>query len=90
MVKQVEGETLKQWMEDGERMILVDGRAGEDYAIDHLPGAVSLLNAEVRDRDGTILPYGVKVVVYSKDADCPAGSLVLKCERIMRFFPAAG
>ena len=76
MVQQVDGETLKQWMDRGERMVIVDGRAQEDYAADHLPGAISLLNAEVERKAEVVIPSGVKIVVYSNDADCPASGLV--------------
>ena len=76
MVHRIGGETLKQWMDDGKRMVVVDGRAKEDYAMGHLPGAISLLNAEVEQRAETLIPMGVRVVVYSSDADCPASGLV--------------
>jgi rhodanese-related sulfurtransferase len=58
------------------KIILVDGRAEEDYAVDHLPGAVSLLRADVKRTAPEKIRKGVPVVVYSNDADCPASGLV--------------
>ena len=76
MVQDVDGKTLKQWMDSGERMGIVDGRGQEDYSVDHLPGAISLLNREVEERAETVIPKGIKVVVYSNDAECPASGLI--------------
>lgn len=76
MVQQVDGRTLKQWLDAGDRMVILDGRAEVDYALDHLPGAISLLNMDVEKRAETVIPRGIKVVVYSNDADCPASGLV--------------
>ena len=76
MVRQVDALTLKEWMETGNNVILVDARAEEDYAAGHLPGAVSLLNSEVEKKAKSLLPGGVRIVVYSNDAECPASGLV--------------
>lgn len=76
MVKEIDAVTLKRWMDSGEDLVVVDARAEEDYAVDHLPGALSLLNMEVEERAEGLLPRGVRVVVYSNDADCPASGLV--------------
>jgi rhodanese-related sulfurtransferase len=76
MVHKLDGETLKRWVDAGERMVILDGRAEEDYAVSHLPGAISLLNTDVQEKAEVMIPKGVKVVVYSNDADCPASGLV--------------
>lgn len=76
MVEQIDADTLKTWMDSGEEMVVVDARAEEDYAVDHLPGAVSLLNMDVEERAGALLPLGVRIVVYSNDWKCPASGLV--------------
>ena len=76
MVEKVDAALLKNWMDSSEKLVLVDARAEEDYAADHLPGAVSLLNRDVEERAGKILSRGVKIIVYSNDAQCPASGLV--------------
>lgn len=76
MVRQVDANKLKAWIDSGEELIVVDARAEEDYAVDHLPGAVSLLNTEVEARARDLLPENVRIVIYSNDSDCPASGLV--------------
>lgn len=87
MVERIDAGTLKGWLDEGERLVLVDARAQEDYAADHLPEAVSLLNAEVEDRAGELIPEGVKVVVYSNDAACPASGLVAAKLDLLGYHP---
>jgi rhodanese-related sulfurtransferase len=76
MISRIDGQTLKQWIEEGERLVIVDGRAEENYALNHIPGAISLLNSDVKKRAKVMIPRGVKVVVYSNDAECPASGIV--------------
>lgn len=76
MVRSITGPDLKAMLDRGEGVVLVDARAPEDYRVDHLPGAVSLLNMEVEEKANALLPRGVAVVVYSNDASCPASGLV--------------
>ena len=76
MVENIDAGALKNMMNKNEEIILVDGRAEEDYALDHLPGAVSLLYADVERLAPEKIRKGVPVVVYSNDVDCPASGLV--------------
>jgi len=76
MVELIDGVTLKEWMDSGREVILVDARAQEDHAVDHLPAAVSLLNGDVEARAEGLLPKGATIVVYSNDDECPASGLV--------------
>lgn len=76
MVETIDATALKKMMDQNAVMILVDARAEENYALDHLPGAVSLLYADVQRLAPEKIRKGVPVVVYSNDADCPASGLV--------------
>ncbi len=87
MVELVDAARLKTLMESGEPMVIVDARAEEDYERDHLPGAVSLLNREVEEKAQGLLARGVKIVVYSNDAACPASGLVAGKLDAMGFGP---
>ncbi|UCF31408.1 MAG: rhodanese-like domain-containing protein [bacterium] len=76
MVLPIAGPDLKGKLDRRDDIVIVDARAREDYLIDHIPGAFSLLNMEVEQKAEGLLPRGVPVVVYSNDADCPASGLV--------------
>ena len=76
VVETADAAALKRMMDRGQEIVLVDARAEEDYALDHLPGAVSLLNADVERLAHEKIRKGVPVVVYSNDANCPASGLV--------------
>jgi len=76
MVEQIDGVTLKELLDSGQDVILVDARAEEDHAANHLPGALSLLNMDVQLKAEALLPKGRRIVVYSNDAGCPASGLV--------------
>ena len=75
MVMPVDGEELWRMMGRGEDLIVVDARDPSDYGKGHLPGAVSLLLAEVDGKAASLLRKGVPVVVYSNDERCPASGL---------------
>ena len=76
MVRYIDAVELKSWVDSGKVVILIDARAEEDYAVNHLPGALSLLNMDVEERAEKLLARGVRIVVYSNDAECPASGLV--------------
>ena len=76
MVETIDAVVLKKMMDQDEEIILVDGRAEENYTLDHLPGAVSLLYADVKRLAPERIRKGVPVIAYSNDADCPASGLV--------------
>ncbi|MGQ9722022.1 MAG: rhodanese-like domain-containing protein [Candidatus Jordarchaeum sp.] len=53
-------------------MIIADARASEEFEKAHIPGAISLLIAEVEKRAASVLKKGVPIVTYSEDINCPA------------------
>ncbi len=50
----MEVETLRQLMDDGENLMLIDVRPKEDYDKNHLPGAINIWRTEVEEVN---LPY---------------------------------
>ncbi|MBN1298595.1 MAG: rhodanese-like domain-containing protein [Actinobacteria bacterium] len=78
MVLDIDGKTLKAWMDSKKDMIIVDARAPQDYKKARIPGAVSLLNADVEKKAEVLLKKGVSIIVYSNDENCPASGLVAK------------
>ena len=74
----MDGHTLKSWLDEKKKMIIIDARDPADYKRGHLPGAISLLNAEVEEKAGEIIKSGLPVIVYSNDENCPASGLVAK------------
>jgi rhodanese-related sulfurtransferase len=74
----MDGITLKSWMDEKKKMIIIDARDPEDYRKAHIPGAVSLLNAEVEEKAEELIQRGLPVIVYSNDENCPASGLVSK------------
>lgn len=87
MVETIDAPALKNMLEQDEETVVVDGRAEEDYALDHLPGAVSLLNADVKRLAPEKIKKGVPVVVYSNDSNCPASGLVAGALEAMGYGP---
>ena len=78
MVHKIDGDTLKSWMDEKKKMVIIDARDPEDYKKAHLPGAISLLNAEVEQKAGKIIQEDLPIIVYSNDENCPASGLVSK------------
>ena len=78
MVLDIDGETLKSWMDEKKKMIIIDARDLEDYKKAHIPGALSLLNSEVEKKGQKLIQESLPVIVYSNDENCPASGLVSK------------
>jgi rhodanese-related sulfurtransferase len=78
MVQDIDGKTLKSWMDSKKKMIIVDARDPKDYKKAHIPGAVSLLNVETEKKAPHLLKNDTPIVVYSNDENCPASGLVAK------------
>ena len=78
MVLDIDGDTLKSWIDKKKKMVIIDARDPEDYKKAHIPGAISLLNAEVEEKAKNIIQEGLPVIVYSNDENCPASGLVSK------------
>ena len=75
MIKEIDGPTLRKWIINKD-IVLVDARDPKDYLEGHLPGAISLLLKDIERKAEDILEKNVPIVVYSKDANCPASGLV--------------
>lgn len=65
MIAQIEPEAVKQKLDKGEPVILVDVREPEEYAICHLEGSQLIpLGELIRRTDEVEAPDGALVVVY--------------------------
>ncbi len=78
MVQNIDGKTLKYWIDTKKELIIVDARDPKDYKKAHIPGAISLLNLEVEKKASKILKKDIPIVVYSNDENCPASGIVAK------------
>lgn len=76
MIRDIDAFTLKEWIDMGKDFILVDARDPKNYKEAHIPGALSLLLADVDERAGDIMERDKPVVVYSNDINCPASGKV--------------
>ncbi len=76
MVLEMDGNTLKAWIDDEKKMVIIDARDKRDYKKAHIPKSISLLNSEVEKRADKLLESGLPVIVYSNDENCPASGLV--------------
>ena len=76
MVLEMDGKTLKSWMDDKKEMVIVDARDKKDYKKAHIPSAISLLNSDVEQDAIDIIESGLPVIIYSNDENCPASGLV--------------
>ncbi|SBT39894.1 rhodanese-like domain-containing protein [Micromonospora auratinigra] len=57
---------------DADAVTVVDALGGEYYARQHLPGAIPLVEADVDDRAGELLPdRDAPVVTYCSNPSCP-------------------
>ncbi|SCL71973.1 rhodanese-like domain-containing protein [Micromonospora chersina] len=71
MTARISREELRTAIEAG-TVTVVDALGGEYYARQHLPGAVPLVEAEVADRAGELLPdRNAPVVTYCSNPACP-------------------
>ncbi|MFI6327689.1 rhodanese-like domain-containing protein [Micromonospora chersina] len=71
MTARISREELRTAIDAG-TVTVVDALGGEYYARQHLPGAVPLVEAEVADRVGELLPdRNAPVVTYCSNPACP-------------------
>ena len=76
MVKDIDAEKLKHWIDAGKDFILIDARDPANYSKDHLPGAKSLLLSDIDRYASGMLKKDKVIVIYSNDINCPASGLV--------------
>ena len=62
-VPRIKPQELKEKLDAGEDVIVVDARSREDYESLHIPGALSIPLPEVEERNGE-LPQGREIVLY--------------------------
>jgi rhodanese-related sulfurtransferase len=81
-VERISREELRQRMEDGGDLVVVDALAPMSYARSHLPGAINLPPDWVEDRAAMRIPsLDSEIVVYCSDVDCD--SSVFVAERLL-------
>lgn len=57
---------------DASTVTVIDALGGDYYAQQHLPGAIALVEADVADRAGALLPdRGAPIVTYCSNPACP-------------------
>jgi rhodanese-related sulfurtransferase len=68
---EIETEALRQKIEDGEALVLVDALSTISYAASHLPGAISMPPERVDDLAPRRIPdLGAEIVVYCASPTC--------------------
>lgn len=66
-VNYVSADDLKKWMETDPNLLLIDVRGSQDFAVDHLKGAVNI-HADDLESSKNRIPFGKKIVVYDSDS----------------------
>ena len=57
---------------DAGTVTVIDALGGDYYAQQHLPGAIALVEADIADRAGTLLPdRSAPIVTYCSNPACP-------------------
>jgi rhodanese-related sulfurtransferase len=79
VVKTISREELKEKMDRGEDLVLVDALAEMYYRHSHLPGAINLPVDQVTERAPELLPdKAAEIVVYCMDPPCEASEEVAR------------
>lgn len=70
---EIDRESLRRRLEEGNELVLVDALAPLSYAARHLPGAINIPPARVDELAGSQIPgLDTEIVVYCADAGCDA------------------
>lgn len=72
MVGTITRDELKEKMDRGEGVVLVDALGPEHYESSHLPGAVNLPYEFVNEAEKVLPDKGAEIVVYCMNEDCSA------------------
>jgi rhodanese-related sulfurtransferase len=81
-VERISREQLRQRIDEGDDLVLVDALAPMSYARSHLPGAINLPPDWVDERAAMRIPsLESEIVVYCSDVDCD--SSVIVAERLL-------
>ena len=73
----IDRESLRQKLERGDELVLVDALAPMSYARSHLPGAINLPPESVDGRAQRRIPdFDTEVIVYCSDAGCDSSVVV--------------
>ena len=79
MVETISREELKEKMDRGDDLVLIDTLAEMYYRHSHLPGAINVPADEVGERIPELLPdREAEIVVYCMDPPCPASEQVAR------------
>ena len=63
-------EQVRDWLDAGDDLVLVDARDRVQYEREHIPGAINISYVAIRP-GAQLPPRDARVVVYCSDADCP-------------------
>jgi rhodanese-related sulfurtransferase len=74
---EIDRETLREKIENGEEFVLVDALSPMSFALSHLPGAINLTPDWVDGRARRRIPdFETEIVVYCESADCDSSVIV--------------
>lgn len=70
---------VQQIVDSHENAVLIDATSERDYALEHLPGAVSIPAGKERELAPKLLKdKGQKIITYCGSTQCPASTMVAK------------
>ena len=73
----IDRETLREKIDNGDELVLVDALAPIAFARSHLPGALNLTPEWVDDRARRRIPsLDTEIVVYCQNVDCESSVIV--------------
>lgn len=73
MAESIDLRALEKMIDRGDHFRLIEVESAEEFAHGHLPGAVHLPPAHVRERADELLPdRDDRIVLYCRDAECEA------------------
>ena len=74
MYDKIDAEELKEKMEQGEEIQVIDVLSEESYGEKHLPGAINIPYREIGKRKDEI-DQDKEIIVYCNDKDCDASPI---------------
>jgi rhodanese-related sulfurtransferase len=73
----IDRESLREKLESGEELVLVDALSPMSFALSHLPGAINLTPDWVDGRARRRIPdFETEIVVYCEGSDCDSSVIV--------------
>ncbi len=74
MARLMSSTELHQRIEKGEEFVLIDVLSKEDFEKEHIPGAINVPLANLRERAQKDLSTNQRIVVYGTDHDDPSSN----------------